>query len=391
MLSIHKITLTTDHEIRAVIRIDGNEETIVTGIDEGMEPYVCLDRCDAYVMGFLYTALQLGWDIESDIPISEDLYYNLEYHFIDAMCQADKRRHRIRLRMPVACAEEQPKAREKFVATGISCGIDSLFTVATHSGTQLPNYELTHLAFFDVGASYHGEGTTRTLFEGRFENARKFAETNGYGFIFVRSNIHRIIDKYIRYSHVCNNTYMMLFCVLSMQRAFSRYYYSSGYSYNEFRLYEQGELDSEHYDLLLLNVASINGLRFYSTGASFSRMEKTRIISTYEKAYDFLNVCVAQATNDNRCFKCARTLLSLDAWGGVERFGKVFDLNYYHKNKKLYIRRMWIDGVLKRNSFYREIIPFYTQELTPLFKLKCMASIVFNKVKRLLHRPVEEI
>lgn len=391
MLTINKITLTDNHRIEAAVRIDGNDETIVTEIDAAMEPYVCLNRCDAYVMGFLYTALQMGWDIESEIPISQDLFYNLEYHFLDAMCQADKRRHRIRLLMPVASGVEPQQAREKFVATGISCGIDSLFTVATHSGTQLPDYELTHLAFFDVGASYHGEGTARSLFEGRFENARKFAETNGYGFIFVRSNIHRIIDKYIPYSHVCNNTYMMLFCILSLQRAFSKYYYSSGYSYNEFRLYDPGELDSEHYDLLLLNVASVNGTRFYSTGASFNRMEKTRVIASYDKAYDYLNVCVAEARNDNKCFKCVRTLLSLDAWGGVDRFGKVFDLDYYRKNRNLYIRRMWIDGILKRNSFYREIIPFFSRELTLPFKLKCLASLPVNRVKRLFHLPVKEI
>ncbi|WP_418983913.1 hypothetical protein [Alistipes sp.] len=390
MLEIQSILLTEPNQIVATVHIDGKEETIQTEIDAAMQPYACCDRCDAYVMGFLYTAMQLGWDIHSQIPISEDLYYNLEYHFIDAMHEADKRLHRIRLEMPIA--KERPEgATADIVATGISCGIDSLFTVATHTDTKLPNYNLTHLAFFDVGASYHGEGTARSLFEGRFENARKFAETYGYGFIFVRSNIHRIINKYIPYSHVCNNTYMMLFCILSLQNAFRKYYYSSGYSYNEFRLYDPKELDSEHYDLLLLGVASVNGVRFYSTGASFTRMEKTRVINSYERAYDFLNVCVAEPVNDNKCFKCVRTLLSLDAWGGVERFRKAFDVDFYKRNRPLYLRRMWIDGVLKRNSFYREILPYFSDELTLLFKVRCVLSIFTNSFKRILHLPVHEL
>lgn len=111
--------------IQTSISIAGENQTITTSLNNECLPYLCLDRIDAYVIGFLYFALKQGYNIESHLPISEELYYNLEYHFIDAICMGNPHLHRIKIKAPTINGI-QDLSQKTLVATGISCGIDSL-------------------------------------------------------------------------------------------------------------------------------------------------------------------------------------------------------------------------------------------------------------------------
>lgn len=133
--------------IQTSISIAGENQTITTSLNNECLPYLCLDRIDAYVIGFLYFALKQGYNIESHLPISEELYYNLEYHFIDAICMGNPHLHRIKIKAPTINGI-QDLSQKTLVATGISCGIDSLYTIATHSTADIPkSFKLNTLCF----------------------------------------------------------------------------------------------------------------------------------------------------------------------------------------------------------------------------------------------------
>lgn len=375
-----------DKTVKASININGHEEIVTTLFNENCAPYISLKSIDPYVIGFLYFAMNYGYDIESKLPISEELYYNLHFHFIDSLIQANPNFHRVQINAPLTQANDISFNNKNIVATGISCGVDSLYTIATHGkqSSILSDYKLNALCFFNVGAAMKGNYEPSALIEGRKKLAQTFAEEYGYKFLYVESNIHFIINKYAPYSHVENHTYMALFCCLHLQNGIAKYYYSSGYTIKDFSIIKEGnkELDAAHYDLLTLSIASINGCKFYSIGSTTTRLNKVSYLCNYPPAYKYLNVCVNEVQNDNKCFKCIRTILEIDAVGDITKFNKVFDINEYQSNFNWYLRRLYIDCKLKKDPLLQEVYPYFKYKISLTFKLKTIFSIIINKLLR---------
>jgi hypothetical protein len=69
-------------------------------------------------------------------------------------------------------------------------------------------------------------------------------------------------------------------------------------------------------------------------GVEVSRIEKIRRLSTFEPAQKKLHVCVRDEEHHcMRCGKCVRVLTALDALGTIDRFGEVFDLEYFYEHR----------------------------------------------------------
>ena len=90
-----------DNTIIATVFINGIEETITTTVSDNMLSYITDDRCDAFVFGLLFFCMSQGLDIKSDIPISEDLYYNIQNHFVDAIASPNSGLYRLHLHIPL--------------------------------------------------------------------------------------------------------------------------------------------------------------------------------------------------------------------------------------------------------------------------------------------------
>lgn len=368
--------------VNASINIDGHDEMVTTIFNENCIPYISINNIDPYVIGLLYFAIKYGYDIESKLPISEELFYNLHFSFIKALVQANPKFYKIHINAPLI--HNYNTSSKNIIATGISCGIDSLYTIATH-GKQSnipPNHKLNTLCFFNVGAAMKGNYESPTLIKGRKKLAQTFAEEYGYNFFYVESNIHYIINKYAPYSHIENHTYMALFCCLHLQNGIDKYYYSSGHEIKDFSITKEKnkELDAAQYDLLTLSIASINGCKFYSTGSTTTRLDKVSYICNYPPAYKYLNVCVNEVENDNKCFKCIRTMLEIDAVGDITKFHKVFNINEFQSNYNWYLRRLYIDSKFKKDPFLQEVYPFFKHKLSLTFKAKTIISIIINKL-----------
>ena len=383
-LHITSIRLDSNCQIRCSLSINGEDDAIFADVSDNVAGFLDVSRADAFVVGLLYFAMSHECDIRSDVPISDELFYNLDNHFIDAIAHKESGLYRTRLLMSTIPVAEKTGS---MVATGISCGVDCLYTLFMNEHTQMPSFKITHLAFYNVGSHKTGKNEVHdnNLMQGRNELCKSFADEYGFIFYTINSNIHEVIERHGGYSHINNHSYMASFCILLLQKGISRYLYSAGYPYTDFRvykLYKNEILDSAMYDLLTFFCISIGGMKVYSSGGNIKRIDKTRILSSYKPAQKYLNVCVTSPRNDGICFKCVRTLLSIDATGNLDDFKSVFDIEKYRANKSNYIRRMWFDATFMQDELCKEIVPLYKKELSFLVKVRAICE----NWKRIAHK-----
>ena len=364
-----------DNSVIARIVIDNSEEIIRTTFTEEYSNDIVTDRIDAYVWGLIGFAMSNGADIVSDIPISESLYYNLAYHYIPTVATERQELKHINIIAPLI---KNIESTGRIVATGISCGVDSLYTIKKHTADDIsPAHRVNTLVFLNVGSSMKGSSILRTpLVQGRLELAERFANEYNYDFLFIESDMYLFINKYIGYDHVKNHTFMMLFCMYHLQSIVGGYYYSSGYSYGEFHFSE----DTASFDLFTFAMASIGKMHFYSTGGENRRLDKTKELVDYPPAYKYLNVCVEEVKNDSKCFKCVRTMLTLDGLKALDKFGNVFDVDYYKKNRFLYLKELYLSAVHKNDPFMKEILPLFKKEITIFTKIKIYLICIKNRL-----------
>ena len=74
-----------------------------------------------------------------------------------------------------------------------------------------------------------------------------------------------------------------------------------------------------------------------------SRVEKTALVATYEPSRRYLNVCVDSAfegRNCSVCFKCRRTMLTLELLGLDHLYGQVFDFGKFAKVRRRYLKEI---------------------------------------------------
>ena len=98
-------------------------------------------------------------------------------------------------------------------------------------------------------------------------------------------------------------------------------------------------------DMLLVPNLSTESTQFYPSALQYTRFERTALISNEPATYKYLNVCVHSHLTTNKincseCYKCMRTLITLEALGKLEEYQQVFDLMKYKKNKNLYLGRV---------------------------------------------------
>ncbi|HZL09029.1 MAG TPA: hypothetical protein VFC65_03450 [Prolixibacteraceae bacterium] len=357
MITIGKpevIFLEDKARLQAKLDFDGQLKLVWFEVDKKYAEYLCYERSDAYVIGVLNYAMRNGHDITCKSPIGEDLYYQITTYLIDAVFKGSKKLYKTKI---IAEVDNSKLKSANAVGTGISCGIDSFHAISTHTNSKYKNHNVTHLAFNNVGS--HGEGEKAIiLYEARKKLAIKFANEYQYELVESNSNIYDEIPQ----SHFMTHTYTSTFAIYALQKLFSTYYYASGRKFLDFSLIDTYNKDCSYYDLLLSSVFSTSWLKLYSEGATLSRLEKTKKVSQYKPSYNYLNVCTQTITNCNKCDKCIRTLLALEAIGKLEDYKTVFDIEYYKNNKQEYYKEL-VYQTLRKNVNYVEIYPLLKSQI----------------------------
>ena len=308
----------------AVVNYDGKNEIIWYEVDKRFSKYLCYERADAFLLALLPYAMAFDKNIEIDAPVSEKLYYQLVNYYMPALKKFSNY---------YDCIDINPKSLdstnyviENGVGTGFSGGVDSFYTVLKNINIKEKSYRLTHLTFFNVGAngSFGGEKANDT-FNRRTEVFKEYSKQKKLKFLTVNSNVSEHAKMSYNYIH----TFRSISAVLALQKIFSKYYYSSTATINDFGF---NVVDSANYDFFSLKNFEVEGMNLYSVGNDCERIDKQKFICKFEDTYNLLNVCNKKSCNCSRCEKCIRTMAGFFCIGELDNYKNVFDTNYFYNN-----------------------------------------------------------
>ncbi len=318
-------------------RDDDGVETVETkeirfSVPSEYSEYLLTERCDAYVVLLLRYAVSNGYNIRSDIPISNDLYYNLKEQFLPPFVKNDG--YAADLILETASSVGGGEA----VGTGLSCGVDSLYTVMRMKDYPDPEFRLTHLCINNVGAFnglYRMEGIDKVR-KGMYANARAAAEEIGLPLIETDSDV----DDVLHQNHYLTHSYTSAFAIFCLKKLWKYYFYASsgvdcitGFSIRGHLMFPPSK-----YELLTMDCLCTPAMRIYIDAPTVARYDKTVALADYPVAQRHLVSCTSSYVNCSRCDKCMRNIMALDSVGKLEGFSNIYDLDLYRNFKYRY---MW--------------------------------------------------
>jgi hypothetical protein len=330
--------------LSAGVGIDGRESELYFQVEQHFREHLNEKVADCFVVALLYRAVREGRDIESAVPVSERLLYQLNTYLTRVLCGLFGQRT-ISIRAPVAADE---KASGRAVGTGLTCGIDSLYTIASYAKTPYPGYDLTHLALFNVGSHDRGKETEAEMFGNRRALAEGFCEESGYPLVIIDSNVKSFLPyPYAEYYCLANCA-----AVLVLQRLWRIYYSSSSYPVRQFRFTASA---LSHFEPYILDALSTEATKLYCAGSEVARFEKTRRIVDFAPSHKYLNVCNHHSQNCGECVKCLRTLYALDILGALDRYREVFNVDKYRKQLDRHLGSAYARLRLARDPYIKEL------------------------------------
>lgn len=328
------------------------EKELWFSVEKKFGDYLCIDRCDAFLLMFMHYAMATGSDIVCEGPVSANLLYGIRTEMIPHLCVG-------KFGIINVQAEEIsiPYSSSDCGATGMSCGIDSFFSLWLHQQDYIPeNFRIKYFTFFNVGAinAVFPDGISlerrnelmQQISIEKADQARKVADECGAELVFVNSNI----SDFYRGMLVNSAHYRNCGTAMLLSGLWNKYYYSSaGFRTDEVK-FDLCDDPAYHEDMLLPWFT--NGIiHFYSAGHAYPRVEKTRILADFPLAQKYLTVCDRE-DNCGKCNKCKRTINTLIALNKLENFDKRFDTTAIDKNITKYKRYIFI----KRHQHYYDQI-----------------------------------
>jgi hypothetical protein len=322
-------------KIQSLIEYSDKKKYLWYSIPKKFSPYVTTEKLDGFLVGVLMLAMKLGEDIEVKGAVSERLYFSLTESYMKIMQILIPDLIKVNIN-PQYLDNGKTAECSGAVVTGFSAGVDSFCTVYDHYFNDTPpDYKITHFVFNNVGS--HGIGDSeknRALFNARYDLVKGYPREIGIEFIKIDSNLSEVLEMNYEQTHVPRNVSAMLL----LQKLFAKYYYSSSLQYKDCSI--KPYYDMAITDPVAVHLLSTETLECISTGCQYSRVEKTRRLAKLPGANRWLNVCVKPSPdgkNCSTCWKCCRTLLTLEVLGLLEDFGQVFSLDKWKRVKNRYL------------------------------------------------------
>lgn len=364
-LSLNKIIRSDTNEYAEIafeLSLGDKRENLWYRVKPEHGQYLCDDRADSFIVTFFAFAMERGLNLRSAYPVSQKLWYQLTTQVMPQLAVTSKG-----LGQEIEIFAEkvtEPYPGSRGVGTGMSCGVDSFATLYEYTELcDLPEYRLTHLTHFNVGA-HHGQtgtfdaGLQRKLYQKDVAMVQKFCDTYGYQLVAVDSNLTEVLDRFWGYvPFSATHTYRNVGTVLLLQKLFSKYYYSPAYNLDHF-ICKLGE-DTAAYEKYLLPNLCTETTSFYNSNRSWTREEKLKRIAQFPQSYDWLKVCVKSDTNCCKCVKCMRTILGLEAIGKTHLYARAFDPQTVADSRerlKTYMLCQVKKGDLLHKEIYEEAI-----------------------------------
>jgi hypothetical protein len=316
--------------IRALVAHKDRKGYLWFSVGREHEEWLTPETADAFVVAMLLSAMMNKEDIHVDGVMSEKLFYNLTKHYMRIIASSFPSLSPVGI-IPEGLTSTIYNLGSGGVATGFSGGIDSFCVLADHLFGPVPaGFKVTHLLFNNVGS--HGVGGRR-LFGERYNRILPLVRELGLPIIVTDSNLDELLSLDFLTSHMPRN----LAVPLLFQKLIRRFYYASAYRYEDCFV---GPTDSMGYsDPMAVHLLSTESTECISSGCQYSRVEKTMRVAEIRASYKYLDVCVSPeaAGNCSVCWKCARTILTLEILGRLGDYKAVFDLDKYRQIRSRYV------------------------------------------------------
>lgn len=350
------------------IEIDDEKKHVLVSVAQEYGKFLSPERADYALLGMLAYALRNRHDIICEAPVTDELLYNLREILIPTLVRTDSRNYPVKIQADLATPLDKlpfAKAIRGGVGTGLSCGVDSFYTVLKHLNSDYPCRNLTHLCIYNIGSinSCYGEENIPRVKQRVFERTEIVAAEIDLPLVKLESNFQDVIPQ----NHLHSHTYMDALAIYALQKLWRVYYYASGYSFREFTLANNFDSDPSHFELLLLDCFSTSALKIISVGSEGDRNDKINFIADSPLAQKYLHVCIKEETNCGVCEKCLRTMLALDAANKLENFREVFDLDIYNKNRGNAYLFLYEQAALRKNPFYQKSFEILSRRHSDFF------------------------
>jgi len=355
-------------------------------VESEYEECLCTEKIDSFLVAFLPFAMIENLNIHAEGYVSERLLYQLKTILLPSLSANITEFHSIDID---AKSDGRVLESKNGVGTALSCGVDSFYTVLKHLNIEMNGFRLTHLAYFNIMNSpvwQKREDSSRGFSNARIEYIRPAVEELGLKLVAVDTNFDTF---YNNFQLLATFTFRYFGTVLALQKLFGKYYWSSADSFSKFGFSID---DISRFDLLSVQCVSNENTTFYSSGSEVTRLEKTAYISDFAVTYKYLNVCWFHLYNCNTCDKCRRTILGLYALGKLDRYGTVFDIDYFHQNRNEYFGHMFfrlISEIWKHHRFFGEVYQCLIERdikipmSAKMYAIKPLYNAIKNKVKEL--------
>lgn len=333
------------------------EKVLFFEYENRYKKYLCLERSDAFVMGLLSSAMELGYDIYFEEPISEKLYVNMIKYYIPIITKHNKKMHAILLKGPLS--SDQLITCNK-VGTGFSCGVDSLSTVVEYLDKDLPEtVRLTHGVYASSSVLINDSSVIKESFKNVFPYAESAAKDFGIDIVGVYNNLH----EFYKYPYYAFQTYYASTYaanIYALQHLFSIYYESAGYSILDFSIKEKDidKNDASIIDSFVVPLLNTESLSFNCTEMDKERNERMAFIMNHPSVKKNLMTCAGPALGDNklqkrncgRCTKCTMVLNLLYANELLDDYEQSFDLSYFKSNRAKWTGYFFANGHKQYNK-----------------------------------------
>lgn len=333
-------------------------KTLLCDENSSKELFFAIENCEKQMLRkdsapFLLWATLIAMKEKEDLLIEGAIDSRLLYGITQILLPAFEKMGW--KKTPVIQAQEIAEYKQenpaKGVATGLSGGVDSFYTVVSHLDERL---KLTHLVQFFPDMKIKDIGETVSFKNHNlldcWNNGVK--EKLGLPIIKVFSNFVEYCTFAFEQIHAfCNVSHALL-----LNGVIKTYLYSTGFSMDETKL---DFSDTSHYELLISQVVNSSSFEMVSYLPVVNRIEKTMFISKNEVVQKYLHVCVKRQIgegNCTQCFKCKRTLATLDVIGKINQFTSSFDIPLYEKNKRKIWGELLYRKRIMKDSFAKEII-----------------------------------
>lgn len=357
------------------INIKNNIEELWFEADEKYMDAFCNDRIDGIVTMMLLRCMRQGEDICSKIPISARLHHQLTTQLIPILSKySGGLLKEIKINAPLTTYVYSGK---KIAATGLSCGVDSLYTVMKFSDDTIgEEYRIKQflVAQTDSVISKHDYSNRYNV---NCNRANEYANEYGYSCLCVNTNFRDYYGGNL-IGYTGEVTFMMCGIALLFSKSFGVYYFSGARSIDHLTI--EPPKSSEAYNIVILPLLTTENLSFY-LGGICDRLQKEKELSKYNPSYKYLNVCwhytATEHINCGCCGKCRKTLLAFDLIGCIDKYSNIFNLNEYYKQRN----KIWADLIVGDYQSLSEK-EIYEAAVKDNFQFPKESIIIANNIKR---------